>query len=105
SKQYRQYAAESFEGEPPAPERSEQFRLATNFADDIAIVGMSAVLPGAPDLGVFWRNLIEGKSSIADAPPERWSGAENSRKMKIRGGFVDSPERFDPLFFKISPRE
>ena len=31
---------------------------------DIAIVGMSAHLPGAPDIETFWKNLESGTESI-----------------------------------------
>ena len=39
---------------------------------DIAIVGMSCRLPGAPDLDAFWGLLSEGRSAITEVPPERW---------------------------------
>ena len=29
-------------------------------ADGVAIVGMAVLLPGAPDLGTYWRNLVDG---------------------------------------------
>jgi len=38
----------------------------------IAIVGVGAILPGAPDARAFWANLVAGRSSIADVPKERW---------------------------------
>ena len=38
----------------------------------LAIVGVSAVLPDAPDVATFWSNLEESRYSIGDVPPERW---------------------------------
>lgn len=38
----------------------------------IAIVGIGAILPGAPDARAFWANLVAGRSSITDVPKERW---------------------------------
>ncbi|HET7531380.1 MAG TPA: beta-ketoacyl synthase N-terminal-like domain-containing protein, partial [Mycobacteriales bacterium] len=38
----------------------------------IAIVGVGAVLPDAPDVDAFWDNLTNGRSAITDVPPERW---------------------------------
>jgi acyl transferase domain-containing protein len=38
----------------------------------IAIVGVGAILPGAPDARAFWANLAAGRSSIADVPKDRW---------------------------------
>ncbi|WP_344960469.1 beta-ketoacyl synthase N-terminal-like domain-containing protein [Streptomyces thioluteus] len=29
----------------------------------VAIVGMAVLLPGAPDLGTYWRNLTDGGST------------------------------------------
>ena len=40
--------------------------------EPIAIVGMSGIFPGSPDLDTFWRNLEEGKDLITRAPNERW---------------------------------
>ena len=42
-----------------------------SFGEGIAIVGMAARFPGAPDLDSFWRNLCEGVESIS-----RFSAAE-----------------------------
>ncbi|HYD54414.1 MAG TPA: beta-ketoacyl synthase N-terminal-like domain-containing protein, partial [Gemmatimonadaceae bacterium] len=41
----------------------------------IAIVGVGAVLPDAPDAPSFWANLIAGRDSIAETPPDRWDPA------------------------------
>jgi len=38
----------------------------------IAIVGVGAVLPDAPDAPTFWNNLTEGRYSITDVDDERW---------------------------------
>jgi acyl transferase domain-containing protein len=38
----------------------------------IAIVGVGAILPDAPDVSAFWANLIAGRSSITEVPAERW---------------------------------
>lgn len=38
----------------------------------IAIVGMGGVFPGATDLGTFWENLQEAKSSAKEVPAHRW---------------------------------
>src|SRR5690606_19303882 len=31
---------------------------------DIAIVGMAAIMPGAPDLETFWSNIVNGVNSV-----------------------------------------
>jgi acyl transferase domain-containing protein len=38
----------------------------------IAIVGVGAILPDAPDVQTFWQNLQAGRYSITDVPADRW---------------------------------
>ena len=38
----------------------------------IAIVGMSAIMPGAPSAAAFWKNITEGRYCITDVPKDRW---------------------------------
>ncbi len=38
----------------------------------IAIVGVGAVLPEAPNVSAFWENVKTGRYSISDVSPERW---------------------------------
>src|SRR5579859_859166 len=42
----------------------------------IAIVGLGAILPEAPDVPTFWNNVLRKRYSITDVPPERWSVAD-----------------------------
>ena len=39
----------------------------------VAIVGVGAVLPDAPDAQTFWQNIRTGWSSIRDVPRDRWN--------------------------------
>ncbi|XXT21474.1 SDR family NAD(P)-dependent oxidoreductase [Sorangium sp. So ce429] len=81
--------------------------------EPIAIIGMSGCFPGAPDLDAFWDNLRDGKDSITEVPGSRWDWkaiygdpSEGGNKTLVKwGGFIDSVEHFDPLFFNISRRE
>jgi acyl transferase domain-containing protein len=41
----------------------------------IAIVGLGAVLPDAPDVASFWNNLKDGRYSICETPQNRWDAA------------------------------
>ncbi|WP_441286888.1 SDR family NAD(P)-dependent oxidoreductase [Sorangium sp. KYC3313] len=80
---------------------------------DIAIIGVSGRYPGADDLEAFWENLKSGRDCITEIPEDRWSLEEffdpqRGKPGKIYsrwGGFIDGVDRFDPLFFNISPRE
>ena len=39
----------------------------------IAIVGMSALFPDAPNLNQYWDNIINKIDSIIDVPESRWN--------------------------------
>jgi len=39
----------------------------------IAIVGVGAVLPDAPNVSAFWENIKSGRYSISDVSPDRWN--------------------------------
>ena len=41
----------------------------------IAIVGVGAVLPDAPNVGAFWENVKKGRYSISEVAPDRWDPA------------------------------
>ena len=87
--------------------------LLANKTQDIAIVGLSGAYPKAPDLNAFWQNLQGGVDCIETIPASRsgWQSyldaAANSGIdiLSRKGGFIDDIDRFDPLFFTISPRE
>ena len=38
----------------------------------VAIVGVGAVLPDAPNASAFWENIKTGRYSISDVSPDRW---------------------------------
>ena len=78
---------------------------------DIAVIGMEGRFPGAKDLRQFWENLEAGLSSITEVPAERWDwqryfdakpGREGFSYSRW-GGFIEDVDKFDPLFFQISP--
>jgi 3-oxoacyl-(acyl-carrier-protein) synthase/phosphopantetheinyl transferase len=79
----------------------------------VAIVGMSVLFPGAPDLATYWRNVVDGVDAITDVPAGRWdseyyqpagTGARRADRIYCnRGGFVDSPADWDVTRFGIMP--
>ncbi|MDX8047240.1 SDR family NAD(P)-dependent oxidoreductase [Gracilibacillus sp. S3-1-1] len=81
--------------------------------DEIAIIGVSGRYPMANDIEELWRNLKSGKDCISEIPKERWDfrkyyDPDKHKKGKSYskwGGFIDNVDKFDPLFFNISPRE
>ncbi|HWU91371.1 MAG TPA: beta-ketoacyl synthase N-terminal-like domain-containing protein, partial [Kofleriaceae bacterium] len=89
---------------PPAP-RSADSRA-------IAIVGMNGRFPRSPDVDALWQNLVARRDCIDEIPADRWdhqryfsADAQPDRTYGKWGGFIDGVDHFDPLFFKISPRE
>ncbi|NNG16547.1 MAG: type I polyketide synthase, partial [Gemmatimonadales bacterium] len=58
----------------------------------IAIVGVGAVLPDAPDAATFWKNLCEGRYSVCDVPGDRW----DSHKY-----YDPDPKAVDKTYSKI----
>ena len=83
-----------------------------SWSTDVAIVGMAAVFPGAPDLATFRANIRAGVDAITDVPPNRWGDGfydpdaakarPGDRMYCRRGGFV-APPVFDPMRFGIMP--
>ncbi len=80
--------------------------------EPIAIVGMSGRYPEAGNLSEFWENLKSGRDSISKMPASRFDRKtlqklfpEQDLLPEEWGGFLDDIDKFDPLFFNISPRE
>jgi acyl transferase domain-containing protein len=70
----------------------------------IAVVGLGAILPDAPDVASFWNNVVTNKSSIIEVPADRWNvdlyydpdpAAVDKTYSKI-GAFVRNSS-FDPF--------
>lgn len=82
--------------------------------ESIAVIGMSGRFAGADNLSDFWENLSGGKDSVVEVPEDRWDagkyfdpnpeGCGNKTNCKW-GGFLENIDKFDPLFFNISPAE
>jgi acyl transferase domain-containing protein/acyl-CoA synthetase (AMP-forming)/AMP-acid ligase II/tryptophanase/acyl carrier protein len=91
----RRWEAQTFVGGPPEI--------------DVAVVGMAGRYPLADDLREFWDNLAAGRDCITESPLYRWTGGKKLSPIDgfepRRGGFVNHADKFDSLFFNISPRE
>jgi len=78
--------------------------------NDIAIIGMAGVFPGAGNVQQYWENILHKVNAISDAPPE-WEAdlffEENTkaddRTYCKRGGFLGKLAQFDPFSFGIMP--
>ncbi|MFF4734300.1 SDR family oxidoreductase [Streptomyces sp. NPDC001262] len=77
---------------------------------DVAIVGMSCMFPGSPDLPAFWAHVLGGSDTVTDVPRDRWDpelhygegASAHDLSVSKWGGFLpDIP--FDPLRYGIPP--
>ncbi|MCH0540318.1 SDR family NAD(P)-dependent oxidoreductase [Streptomyces sp. MUM 203J] len=84
--------------------------------EPIAVIGMTGRYPGAADLTEFWENLKAGRDRIREIPADRWplegfyepvraTAITTGRSYSRWGGFLDDFAAFDPLFFRIAPRD
>ncbi len=85
--------------------------MSDNFAtpsSPIAVVGVSAIMPQAPDGDAFWANITGGRYSITEVPHERWDPAlyfspdhnEPDKTYSTIGGWV-SDYHWDPIRWKL----
>ena len=81
----------------------------SNQLTDIAIIGMSALFPGAKDLQSYWQNILNKVNAVQDAP-DNWAkpyfdpdAKENSRIYTRKGGFLGDLAEFNPMEFGIMP--
>ncbi|MBC7858481.1 MAG: SDR family NAD(P)-dependent oxidoreductase [Burkholderiaceae bacterium] len=78
--------------------------------DDIAIVGMACLFPGAQGLRQYWQNILRGVDAIREVTDDRWRTADlfdpkrgNLDKVYSKwGGFLDDIA-FDPQTYGIVP--
>ncbi|KZM71905.1 type I polyketide synthase [Nocardia terpenica] len=76
---------------------------------DIAVIGMSCMFPGAPDLASFGATVVGGVDTITEVSPDRWDpaiyyapdGADGTSASKWGGFLPDIP--FDALRYGIPP--
>lgn len=72
--------------------------------EPVALVGFSARFPGADSLDALWEHLREGRRATTEVPATRWSSAAAPGTARW-GAFLNDVESFDPLLFRMSPRD
>ncbi|MBM7774797.1 polyketide synthase PksL [Actinokineospora baliensis] len=88
-------------------------RHESSLAGAIAVVAVSADLPGAHTLDEFWAMLRAGDHAFTEVPGQRWSIDEHHRPRSPGmegtycriGAFLSDVDRLEPAFFGISVRE
>ncbi len=92
---------ESTAGKKPAVVKKRQVT-----AEPIAIVGMAARYPGAPDLATFWGNLMQGVESIGRFAEHELPPAHRGLADYVPArGVLEGVEQFDAPFFGVTPGE
>jgi acyl transferase domain-containing protein/NAD(P)H-dependent flavin oxidoreductase YrpB (nitropropane dioxygenase family) len=77
---------------------------------DIAIVGVSCILPKAADLKEYWQNILNKRYAITEVPKDRWDTEvyfDPDRRARDKvyskwGGFIDDVV-IDPVKFGMPP--
>lgn len=81
-------------------------------AGEIAVVGMAARFPEAPNPRALWNNIVDGKQSFGDVPSSRWNNdtfyseipRAIDRSYVRHGAFLDDVDQFAALHYGIAPR-
>jgi len=78
-------------------------------AQDIAIVGIACMFPGAADREQFWRNTLENRDCVQEVPDDRWNkhtyydpDGTGEKTPSKWGGFIPQVH-FDPDEYGIPP--
>ena len=94
-----------------------QARGGREAAAPIAIVGIGCQYPGVRGPEALWRLIAEGRSSVGPVPESRIElGFDVERFLDPRpripgrisnalAGFIEHPDRFDPVPFGLTPRD
>ena len=78
----------------------------------IAVVGMGARFPGAPNVGAFWDNLINGRETIStldeatlNANEIDYPALKEDPDYVPRAGILEDVEQWDNGFFRCNARQ
>lgn len=90
--------------------RNDQMETTTS---GIAIIGMAGQFPMAKNVDELWGILSKGEDGVSEVPPSRWDMDKYfSSNIKEKGksyskwmGYLEDGDKFDPLFFNISPSD
>ena len=93
--------------------RAEPLRVREPERLDVAIVGMAAIMPGAPDAESFWAGIVGGADAVTEVDPSRWdpdvywspdaTTVDAGRRTPSKwGGFIPAVG-FDPLAYGLPP--
>ncbi len=86
------------------PERTQPHRPGVDGPlDDVAIVGMACIVPGADNISRYWQNIVHKVDCVSDPSPD-WQSELFGPDLYIRrGGFLGDLSRFNPARYGIMP--
>ncbi|MGM9979487.1 MAG: amino acid adenylation domain-containing protein [Clostridium sp.] len=82
--------------------------------EDIAIIGISAIVPNGESKDVFWKSILNKIDNIREFPSERKKDIDNYLNQSsvnfqgyryLKGSYIDNIKKFDYEFFRITPLE
>ena len=97
----------ALEAEVEALRSAQPDAAAPSQVQPIAVIGLGCRLPGAAQPEAFWQLLTAGRDAVTTPAPTRWQQPlpdQIAADLPV-AGFLDQVDHFDPLFFRISPRE
>ncbi|HEX2926937.1 MAG TPA: amino acid adenylation domain-containing protein [Ruminiclostridium sp.] len=80
-------------------------------SNDIAVIGISARVPGARNIKEFWRNLCDGRETISHFSDKEIIAEGIDPEILRKPGYVkawgvlEDADKFDAQFFGYNPRE
>ncbi|WP_160138423.1 SDR family NAD(P)-dependent oxidoreductase [Chryseobacterium sp. c4a] len=90
---------------------NEKSELNSSSKDSIAVIGLSGKYANSDNIIELWNNLKSGNNCITEVPEDRWDWKANYSTQRGKkgsiytkwGGFIKDIDKFDPLFFRVSP--
>jgi acyl transferase domain-containing protein/enoyl-CoA hydratase/carnithine racemase/pimeloyl-ACP methyl ester carboxylesterase/acyl carrier protein/NAD(P)-dependent dehydrogenase (short-subunit alcohol dehydrogenase family)/ubiquinone/menaquinone biosynthesis C-methylase UbiE len=71
----------------------------------VVVTGLSARLPGAPDIAALWELLVRGERAYGPIPPERAALVPELAGLDLTAGIIAGIDQFDAGWFRITPHE
>ncbi len=115
---YQQVATKKLSSESATKMLMELKEKENRIDDEIAIIGMACNFPQAKTYEKYWSNIKNSVTSIIKFPAKRRNDTDeviiehfttkipdNTEELYKKGGFLEEIDKFDPGFFRISPRE
>lgn len=116
SKTYPDVIEKNFIRKPNIQQKNTEERVSEESVEflenDIAIIGIAGIYPGADNIDEYWQNLKMGRNCVAMIPENRWQNDQYYSDQPQEGksytkwlASINNVYSFDPLLFNISPKD